>query len=911
MTRNALLILVIALALGTAPMPAQAVEAGPARLLALSSDYGQGELLLRLHFAGAPGAVRTYPAGNPPSCVVEVKAARLGSNWGQKGGPIGVVACAEPAKGTVRLALAVFQGAQWFVERPSPADIVVHFPTAVQMPRTYPARLAGPPRQSDERTVERLSANGDASAAFLTVGCSGPVEYRVAADGSAGTFAIVLRGARLGPQAARDIVLPPGPVSRASAKAVAEGVSIVLALEGRPRCEVVRNLKGDALMIKVESLAAPSVPSPTLPVRAVAANLPTMFFAAEDSNLTVPTVLAPLTPVVRAPASPALPPASPVLISAAPEEAAVPAPIALPTVFAAAPPPDKRLVNLDFVNADLVDVFKVLAYQSGRDIAVDGAVQGTVTLRLTEVPLEQALDLICRLNNLAYVEFGKSYVVASREKIAPLVEAVSEVYQLQVVPPDEAVKLLQVIEPALTVIPQAETKSLVLVGSREALARARGFLNTLERPGIGPEVGAAVEATEVVKVENVSAEDVVSLLSAALPGLGVSAQAKLKMVTLRGTAAAVAEGKRLLQQIDVPTVVTQAVKIKAQDLEQIRSLLLSTYPQLNVESHPELGTLVITGPKTQVDEALRLVASVDVAAVGPQPGTPAGLAQEVIELNYLSMRAAESAVLNFPNVKISVPPSDDKANRRVLLIGPAAMVAMARSTLAQLDQAPSQVMIEAMVTDFSEEDLKQTGLSWDLGTVGVSEVRNEGGFKFGAFSRSSLEFLGTITAAITRGTSKLLAQPRILALDGETARVLSGQRIMIQTQQIIAGAVTTTIQEVRVGIELEITPRVAPDGYIICKVKPQVSNVGGYTPQGLPIIVTREAESTARVADGQTMVIGGLIKDEEVRSLTRIPFISEVPLLGELFKRRTVTSRPSELVIFVTPRIVRSEGGKL
>jgi len=247
----------------------------------------------------------------------------------------------------------------------------------------------------------------------------------------------------------------------------------------------------------------------------------------------------------------------------------------------------------------------------------------------------------------------------------------------------------------------------------------------------------------------------------------------------------------------------------------------------------------------------------------------------------------------------------------VLLIGPAAMVAMARSTLAQLDQAPSQVMIEAMVTDFSEEDLNQTGLSWDLGTVGVSEVRNEGGFKFGTFSRSSLDFLGTITAAITRGTSKLLAQPRILALDGETARVLSGQRIMIQTQQIIAGAVTTTIQEVRVGIELEITPRVASDGYIICKVKPQVSNVGGYTPQGLPIIVTREAESTARVADGQTMVIGGLIKDEEVRSLTRIPFISEVPLLGELFKRRTVTSRPSELVIFVTPRIVRSEGGKL
>lgn len=919
MTRAPLLVLLVSLALGMVQLPAQAASAGPASLLAVSSEYGQGELLLRLRFSGAPGAVRTYPAGAPPACVVDITGARLAPGWEKAPGPVGVINCTEPAKGTLRLAVAVFEGARWFLERPSRSEIVVHFSTALQMPRSPAARHR--PAQADPCLLERLSASGDASAAFLTLSCSKPVDYRVTSDGSGGTFALTLREARLAPQAAREIMLPPGPLGQVSAKPVPEGVRIAMALEGRAICEVVRNLKGDAVMIKVESAAGISGPVPSLapPLKVVAAGLPAMFFAAEENRLPVPTVLAPLAPVVSAPATTAFRAPSPALASAAPEEAAAaPAPVTAPAVFAAAPGQEKRLVSVDFVNANLVDVFKVLAYQSGRDIAVDGEVKGTVTLKLTDIPLEQALDLICRLNNLAYAEFGKSYVVASKEKIAPLVEATSEVYQLQVVPVEQATKLVQVIVPTLTVIPQPETRCLVLVGSREDVARARGFLNTLERPGLaaglGPEM--PVEATEIVKVENVSAEDVVALLSDAIPGLGVRAQPKLGVITLRGSAEGVAQAKRLLQQVDVPVTDTQAVRIKQQDPAQIRELLLATYPGLNVESHPELGTLIITGPKLRVQEALRLISTVDVAAAGIAPGAPAGLAQEVIELKYISNKAAQEALGKLPDLSVAMPPETDKSNRRMLLVGSPASIASARAMLAKLDLAPRQVMIEAMVTDFSEEDLKQTGIAWDLGGLQVTEMRNTAGFKFGTFTRSGLDtsgfnFVGTIAAALTRGTSKLLAQPRILTVDGETASVLSGQRIMIQTQQIIAGAVTTNIQEVRVGVELEITPRITADDHIICKVKPQVSNIGGYTPQQLPIIVTRQAESTARVADGQTLVIGGLIKDEEVRSLTEVPFLSDVPILGELFKRRQVTKRPSELVIFVTPRIVHAEGGKL
>jgi len=821
------------------------------------------------------------------------------------------MSCEEDSAVGLRLAVGVFEGAQWYVERPSGTEIVVHYPSGLQAARGSVARLSPAPAEGEACVVESVSASGDASAAFVTLSCSRPVEHRVTADGSAGTFALVLMGARLGQAAAREIILPPGPVSRVSAKASSEGVRVILGIEGRARCEVVRNLKGNGTMIKVEAASRPEEAPPvrTLPLQAVAARAPVMFFAAEETALPVPTVLAPLNPVVTAqPRSETRAPA-PALVSAAPEEVAPPA----PTVFAAAPVVESRLVNVDFVNADLVDVFKILAYQSGKDIAVDGSVTGTITLKLTEVPLEQALDLVCRLNNLSYTEIGKSYVVGPKEKIAAIGGATSEIYRLQVVPVDQAAKLVQVIAPTLTVIPQKETSSLVLVGSREDVARARGFLNALERstgaPGAGPEV--APEATEVVKVENVSPEDAASFLTDSVAGLSARPQAKLGMVTLSGSRQAVDQALVLLKQVDVPVTSTQAVKVQNQPLEKVKTLVEDTFPALNVEAHTDLGILVITGPKLQVDEAVRLVSKVDVAAVGPGAGPAAGLVTEVLEVKYVSNKTVEAALGKFAGLSVAAPAMEDKGARRLLIVGPANQVAAAKAAVALIDVAPRQVMIEAMVTDMSSDDLDETGVTWDLGSLEVLETRTQTGMKFGTFTRTGLDFLGVIRAAVTRGSSKILAQPRILALDGETASVLSGQRIMIQTQQIVAGAVTTTIQEIRVGVELEITPRITADGYIICNVKPQVSNIGGYTPQQLPIIVTREASSTARVADGQTLIVGGLMKEEEVRNLTRVPYISEIPILGELFKRRQVTRRPSELVIFITPKIVSGEGGNL
>jgi type II secretory pathway component GspD/PulD (secretin) len=118
-----------------------------------------------------------------------------------------------------------------------------------------------------------------------------------------------------------------------------------------------------------------------------------------------------------------------------------------------------------------------------------------------------------------------------------------------------------------------------------------------------------------------------------------------------------------------------------------------------------------------------------------------------------------------------------------------------------------------------------------------------------------------------------------------------------------------------VGVSLEVTPRVSPDGRIKLKIKPEVSSLLGYasTREGVnegPITSTRSAETEVQIKDGQTVVIGGLIKDESLLTIKKIPILGDIPLLGLLFTRKEVgpTASPTErtdLLIFVTARIIK------
>ena len=170
----------------------------------------------------------------------------------------------------------------------------------------------------------------------------------------------------------------------------------------------------------------------------------------------------------------------------------------------------------------------------------------------------------------------------------------------------------------------------------------------------------------------------------------------------------------------------------------------------------------------------------------------------------------------------------------------------------------------------------------------------------------------SIDALLQRSNAHVLASPSIATLSGLEARIIIGDRIPYKssTNTISSGTSGTTTNSViefaEVGTTLKVTPLVSSDGWITMKVHPEVSSVVQMIVDAGPQITTREADATIRVRDNETIIIGGLMGKNEDTSNNGVPGLSSVPGLGWLFKRHSTTQTQSELMVFITPHIIRS-----
>ena len=252
--------------------------------------------------------------------------------------------------------------------------------------------------------------------------------------------------------------------------------------------------------------------------------------------------------------------------------------------------------------------------------------------------------------------------------------------------------------------------------------------------------------------------------------------------------------------------------------------------------------------------------------------------------------------------------ADPNVSRTLVLTGPASVVEEALVAVAGLDVPRAQVRVDVTLHDVSNDALKDLGISWAFSPLTITE-RPDRGFLFGKFDRTNLAFDATIHALETADKARLLASPNVSVLDGERAFVLIGDRlnfpVLIGYSQ--ANTPIFDVREERVGVYLQVSAMVAADGSVTMTIAPQVSTVRGFNQVGgasYPQIATREAQSTVRVRSGETIVLGGLIRDDEITNMEKVPILGDLPVFGELFRRRRRTKTSSQLVISVTPTIV-------
>jgi type IV pilus assembly protein PilQ len=189
--------------------------------------------------------------------------------------------------------------------------------------------------------------------------------------------------------------------------------------------------------------------------------------------------------------------------------------------------------------------------------------------------------------------------------------------------------------------------------------------------------------------------------------------------------------------------------------------------------------------------------------------------------------------------------------------------------------------------------------------TGTFDQVNGGTLRFGVLN-DDLDIDFALSILHQQAEAKLLANPRVLVLDNQTANFEIVREIPYrELQQIERAAGITYTAFKNVGVQLKVTPHIARDGMVKLHIIPEFGVVVGLDPNGVPTVDTRKADTFAMIRDGQTIVMGGLRKKETTKDITKVPILADIPLLGGLFKSETQAEKINELVVFITTRIIR------
>jgi general secretion pathway protein D len=331
--------------------------------------------------------------------------------------------------------------------------------------------------------------------------------------------------------------------------------------------------------------------------------------------------------------------------------------------------------------------------------------------------------------------------------------------------------------------------------------------------------------------------------------------------------------------------------------------------------------LIISGPPRRVHELTALANELDVA----EPALPT--ITEAIHLNYSEPTAIRAVIQSMLTPQLGVVEVDDRS-RTVIVTDVPVVIEQVRAMLITIDRPVKQVGIHAMLVDVVLRDSSAIGTNWvldlvrrrsrsgelvgnlenlsfggNLGNVG-SDALNAGILNVGVIGRG-FNLQASIAAETASGNSEILANPMVVTVENKPATIAIVQDFPYQeiTQTTQGPPVATTAFK-EIGIKLDVTPRVTNDDHVIVTLDAKQSSVSGLTQDGIPIEDKREASTTLRVADQETIFIGGLRNVSDRLDVSKVPVLGDIPVINFMFRNTDAQKINTELMIFLTCEIL-------
>lgn len=304
------------------------------------------------------------------------------------------------------------------------------------------------------------------------------------------------------------------------------------------------------------------------------------------------------------------------------------------------------------------------------------------------------------------------------------------------------------------------------------------------------------------------------------------------------------------------------------------------------------SSIIVTAGAQTAARARQLVAALDASAYSANAQNVA----RVYRLRYLKASDAGGTLKGvLPDGSYVV----DDAQNAMVISGNADVQQTAAAFLRSMDVPSPQVLFEVRVADVEPQN-DQSNVGLQFGGYDLSGQPTSGAASY-AFARNSLAINAHLNALVSQGRAQILATPKLVTLNNKEADLLIGQTYPVVYYDARLGG--QQVQFVDVGVKLRLKPTIGPDGSVTAEMHPEYSAIQGFVG-GYPVIANRKVDSTLRVGNDQTIVLGGLLRDVDSQTITKVPFLADIPILGKVFQNRERTRTRDEVVFLITPHVI-------
>jgi type II secretory pathway component GspD/PulD (secretin) len=535
-----------------------------------------------------------------------------------------------------------------------------------------------------------------------------------------------------------------------------------------------------------------------------------------------------------------------------------------------------------------------------------------------------------------YDEQGMRTIAGGIDTKNPTATAV-DTYQLKVLSPPTVAQRLGAVFPQARIL-VAPNKTIIIMASPADMSQIKSIVAAIDTAPPTPTPKPRYPA-EAVRVTQRNVKQVARAVAAESANVKVAVSGS--EILLSGPPDEVDHAKQLIAELDVPqmgTQYTQVYRLKYIDANSVAELFQRSFTNLPIAVDADLNAITVTSNLTVQRRIADAVSQLDVPPPGAPGGEGAGPAAsgvEVVELRAaipglqggtsttatdIASTVTQALQGSAGDLHIVVPPNSTE----LVLTGSPYSIKLAKELIAKLDRPQTMVAMDTEVLEVDEGTIKQLGLQFPTAAVSttfteVAPVYPPGNtfpgagqqipyLNFFPLIRSPISFTLELNFLIANNKARILEDPRITTISGRTASLHAGETVnILTTTGGGTGTVATTqVQSFQTGVTLDITPVVNDGDYITVTLHPTVNSIAAISAAGVPNIQTRDTTTTVGLRDGQTIVIAGLIEDVDSRSVQKIPFLGDLPLLGRaLFTYQNIQKTRNELIVTVTPHIVR------